>query len=73
MHIFGVSGDGALLQSPKVCSKQELAPYGALRENFQKSVALLTEVPVAHHLSLKVISFNLGTLKCFDKVIHVFV
>lgn len=73
MHIFRVSEDRALLKSPKACSKWESAPYGASRENFQKSVSLLSEVPVAHHLSLKVVSFNLGIQKYFNKVIHVFV
>ena len=73
MHVFKASGDGALLKSPKACSKQELAPYGASHENFQKSVALLGEIPVAHQLSLKVVSFNLGIQKYFNEVIHMFV
>lgn len=62
VHIFKAS-DGGLLRSPEAHSKKEIAPYGASRENFQKSVALLRDIPVAHHLSLKVVSLNLGIQK----------
>lgn len=71
--MFKASGDGALLESPKARTKQELALYSVSCENFQKSLALLGEIPVAHHLSLKVDSFNLGIQKYFNEVIHVFV
>lgn len=51
----------------------QLAALGVLCENFQNSLVLLGEIPVAHHLSPKAVSFNLGIQKYFNRVIHLFV
>lgn len=51
----------------------QLATLGVSCENFQNSLVLIDEIPVAHHLSPKPTSFNLGIQKYFNGVIHLFV